>query len=128
MSGCGRWILPRAVTVQPDPLDTELSRRSDIVKPATGDVSPLAGADARRARKEAEMRRRRLVVAHPLGRHDEIERLAEGEFGPGEEVIVAVGQYGEAAPHRAEPASIGSTSSNSGKVPHESGRRRVSAS
>ena len=66
-----------AEPVDPDDLQPELTRRSDIVEEAGRDVDVVLSIGGRQLEEAVPVSVRRLVRADVLGRDDEVDRCAQ---------------------------------------------------
>ena len=95
VGGDDRRVVARVLAVDPDAAQPQLPRRDHVVAPAHRGVDPVRARRRRCAPRRLEVAERRLVAAHLLGGHDEVDRDAERGAGGLEQVVVAVGQDAE---------------------------------
>jgi LCP family protein required for cell wall assembly len=80
------------VAVHPDRADAQPRRGQDVVHPTASHVNPRLGRGTGDRGESPEVPQVRLVAAHLLGRHHEVERHGQPRQRRGEQVVVAVRQ------------------------------------
>ncbi len=87
--------MPGAVPVDPDLAQAHPGRGQHVVDPAVGHVDPVCRGHVGLVGERPEVAQVRLVAAHLLRRHDQVERHRQVRPGGGEQVVVAVRQDGQ---------------------------------